>query len=101
MTTGRLGLLEHGHRRRIRRGRRTFSGTTGRTEQRTPPPNPLGPQYLSGITGRPELHSESRWTNNCYCATAPLDWQTYDGGYTHMEIEAPRPWLTVGSDDPD
>ena len=34
MTAGRRGLWEHGHRRRIRRGRRTFRGTTGRTEQR-------------------------------------------------------------------
>ena len=33
MTTGRRELLKHGHRRRIRRGRRTFPGTTGRTEQ--------------------------------------------------------------------
>ena len=70
-------------------------------EQRTPPLNPLGPQYLSGTTGRPELHSESRRTNNCYCATTPLDWQTYNAGYIHMEIEAPRPWLAVGSNDPD
>ncbi len=35
MTTGRQGLLEHGQRRCIRRGRRTVDGTTGRTEQRT------------------------------------------------------------------
>jgi hypothetical protein len=62
-------------------GPQDLSGTTGRTEQRTPPPNPLGPQYLSGTTGRQELHSESRRTNNCYCATAPLDWQTYNAGY--------------------
>ena len=34
MTAGRRELLEHGHRRRFRRGRRTFRGTTGRTEQR-------------------------------------------------------------------
>ena len=49
----------------------------------------------------PELHSESRRTNNCYCATAPLDWQTCNAGYKHMEIEAQRPWLAVGSNDPD
>ena len=30
MTAGRRELLEHGHRRRIRRSRRTFRGTTGR-----------------------------------------------------------------------
>ena len=34
MTAGRRELLEHGHRRRIRRSLRTFRGTTGRTEQR-------------------------------------------------------------------
>ena len=36
MTIGRTELLdsEHGHRRRIRWGRRTFPGITGRTEQR-------------------------------------------------------------------
>ena len=34
MTAGRRELLEDGHRRRFRRGRRTFRGTTGRTEQR-------------------------------------------------------------------
>ena len=34
MTAGRMELLEDGHRRRFRRGRRTFRGTTGRTEQR-------------------------------------------------------------------
>ena len=31
MTAGRRELLEHGHRRSIRRGSRTFRGTTGRT----------------------------------------------------------------------
>ncbi len=67
-------------------GPQDLSGTTGRTEQRTPPPNPLGSQYFSGTTGRPELHSESRRTNNCYCATALLDWQTYNAGYIHMGI---------------
>ncbi len=34
MTTGRQGLLKHGQRRRIRRGRRTVHGTTGRRKQR-------------------------------------------------------------------
>ena len=34
MTAGSRELLEDGHRRRIRRGRRTSRGTTGRTEQR-------------------------------------------------------------------
>ena len=34
MTAGRRELLEDGHRRRFRRGRRTFQGTTGQTEQR-------------------------------------------------------------------
>ena len=34
MTAGRRELLEDGHRRRFRRGRRTFRGTTGWTEQR-------------------------------------------------------------------
>ena len=34
MTAGRRELLEDGHRRRLRQGRRTFRGTTGRTEQR-------------------------------------------------------------------
>ena len=33
-TACRRELLEDGHRRRFRRGRRTFRGTTGRTEQR-------------------------------------------------------------------
>ncbi len=57
-TTGRMELLEHGHCRRIRRGHRTFSGTTGRTEQRTAPPNPHGPQDLPGTTGRPEQRTD-------------------------------------------
>ena len=34
MTVGRRELLEDGHRRRFRRGRKTFQGTTGRMEQR-------------------------------------------------------------------
>ena len=34
MTAGRRELLEDGHRRRIRRGRRTFRRTKSRTEQR-------------------------------------------------------------------
>ena len=76
-------------------GPQDLSGTAGRTEQRTPPPNPLGQQYLLGTTGRQELHSESRRTDNCYYAAAPLDRQTYNAGYIHMEIEAPRPWLAM------
>ncbi len=47
-TTGRTGLLDHGQRRRIRRGRRTFQGLRARPEQRTPPLYPPGPQYPSG-----------------------------------------------------
>ena len=43
--------------------------------------------------------SDARRTNIRYCATAPLDLQTYNAGYTHMEIEAPRPWC-AGSNDP-
>ena len=31
---GPQGAVEHGHRRRIRRGRRTFRRTTGQMEQR-------------------------------------------------------------------
>ncbi len=46
-TTG----LEHGQRRRSRRGRRTVHRTTGRPEQRTPLPNPPGPQDCPGTTG--------------------------------------------------
>ncbi len=38
MTTGRPGVLEHGQRRRTRRGRRTVYGTRGRLEQWTPSP---------------------------------------------------------------
>ena len=44
--------------------------------------------------------SDARRTNDRYCATAPLDRQTYNAGYIHMEIEAPRPWC-AGSNDPD
>ena len=49
-----------------------------------------------GYIGR----SDARRTNNRYCATAPLDRQTYNAGYIHMEIEAPCPWR-AGSNDPD
>ena len=49
-----------------------------------------------------KLRSNARWTNNCYCATVPLDRQTYNPGYILMEIEAPRPWcLQPRSNDPD
>ena len=44
-----------------------------------------------------ELRSDARRTNNRYCTIAPLDRQTYNAGYIHMEIEAPRPWC-AGSD---
>ncbi len=53
MTTGRPGLPEHGQRRRIRRGRRTVYGTTGRTEQREAAVELSAPQDLSGTMGRP------------------------------------------------
>ncbi len=46
MTTGRPGLLEHGHRSRTRWGRRAVYGTIGLQEQRTQLPNPQGQQYL-------------------------------------------------------
>ncbi len=39
-----------------------------------------------------EPRSDARRTNDCYCATAPLDRQTYNGGYILMEVEAPRLW---------
>jgi hypothetical protein len=52
MTTGRPGLLEQGQRRRIRRGRRTIYGTTGRMEQRTPPPSCRHRRTFRGTTGR-------------------------------------------------
>ncbi len=35
MTTGRQGLLEHGHRHSIRRGSRAIYGTMGQKKQRT------------------------------------------------------------------
>ena len=48
-----------------------------------------------------ELRSNASRTNNRYCATEPLDLQTYSAGYIHMEIEeALRPWC-AGSNDPD
>ena len=58
---------------------------------------------LSGRTTGRLRHigcSDARRTNNRYCATAPLDRQTYNAGYIHMEIEAPRPGC-AGSNDPD
>jgi hypothetical protein len=54
MTTGQQGLLEHGQRSSIRRGRRTAYGTTGRTEQRTLPPCSWHCRTFPGTTGRPE-----------------------------------------------
>ncbi len=54
-----------------------------------------------GDYGPAEATQRVMLTNNCYCATEPLDWQTYNAGYIHMEIEASRPWLAVGSNDPD
>jgi hypothetical protein len=57
-TTGRKGLLEHGHRRRIRRGRRIFQGLPAGPEQRTLPPIPPGPQYLPKTTRRTEQRTE-------------------------------------------
>ena len=45
-----------------------------------------------------ELRSDARQTNNRYCATARLDRQTYNAGYIHMEIEAPRPWCAESND---
>ena len=51
-----------------------------------------GPSYALWTTLQIELRSDARRTNNCYCATAPLDRQTYNAGYMHIEIEAPRPW---------
>jgi hypothetical protein len=53
-----MELLEHWHHRRTRRSHRTFSGTTGRTKQRTPPPNPQEQQDLSGTTGRMEQRTD-------------------------------------------
>ncbi len=50
MTTGWPGLLEHGQRRRICRGRRTDYGTTGRTDQRKPP-SCLHSRPFPGTTG--------------------------------------------------
>ena len=58
------------------------------------------PRVALWTTLQIELHSDARRTNNRYCATAPLDRQTYTAGYIHMEIEAPRPWC-AGSNDPD
>jgi hypothetical protein len=42
-----------------------------------------------------ELNTDARQTNNCYCATAHLDWQTYNAGYILMEIEVPRLWCML------
>ncbi len=52
----------------------------------------------------PTLHakprSDARRANNCYCATAPLDWRKDNAGYKHMEIEAPPLVPAAGSNDP-
>ena len=48
------------------------------------------PRVALWTTLQIELRSDARRTNNRYCATAPLDLQTYNAGYIHMEIEAPR-----------
>ena len=89
MTTGRLGLLEHGHRRSIRRGRRTFQGLrAGRSSGRRRRIR-WGRSTFRGLRAGKSYTAKSCRTNNCYCATAPLDLQTYNAGYIHMEIEAP------------
>jgi hypothetical protein len=53
-----------------------------------------------GDYGPAEATQRVTLDQHCYCTTAPLDWQTYNAGYTHMEIEALRSWLAVGSNDP-
>ena len=58
------------------------------------------PRVALWTTLQIELRSDACRTNNRYCATAPLDRQMYNAGYTHMEIEAPCPWR-AGSNDPD
>jgi hypothetical protein len=72
-TTSRTQMLEHGQRRRIRWGRRTVSGTTGRPEQRTPPPIPPGPQDLPGTTGRTELRTDRAGVHRGTRTTRPRD----------------------------
>ncbi len=68
VSTGRPGLLEHRQRRRIRRGRRTVYGTTGRTEQWEAAAELLVPQDLSkdygltGSSGRRRRHRRGRST---------------------------------------
>ncbi len=47
MATGRQGLMEHGHRRRISQGRRTVYGTKGQTEQQEAAAKLSVPQDLS------------------------------------------------------
>ena len=83
-TTGRLGYIGPTMLREY--VGRTTSRTTGRA---------TGCTMDHAID---QLCSYARRTNNSYCATAPLDRQTYNAGYTHMEIEAPRPWC-AGSND--
>jgi hypothetical protein len=92
-----MPLLEHGHHRRICQGRRTFQGLrAGRSRGRRCRIRWGCSTFPSlGTTGRLELHSKSRRTNNCYCATAPLDWQTYNAGYIHMEMRPRAPGLQL------
>jgi hypothetical protein len=52
MTMGHSELLEYGQRCRIRRGRRTAYGTTGRMEQRMPPPSRRCHRTFPGATCR-------------------------------------------------
>ena len=85
--TGRLGYIGPTMLREYYVGR-TTSRTTGRATCCT----------MDHATDR--ATSDARQTNNCYCATAPLDRQTYNAGYIHMEINAPRPWC-AGIKDPD
>ena len=100
MTTGRLGLLERGHRGRIHRGSKTIQGLrAGRSSGRRSRIRWGRSTFWGQRAGR----SYTLFTpdQDCYCATAQLDQQTHNAGYIHMEIEAPRPWLAVGSNDPD
>ena len=88
-TTGRLGYIGPTMLQMLREYvGRTTSRTTGRA------------RVALQTTLQIELRSDALRTNNRCCATAPLDRQTYNAGYTHMEIEAQCPWR-AGSNDPD